>query len=498
MAKIGNSQRQVQTQIQTQVQTLSPQQVLEVRLLQLSTIELEERVRAEILENPALEEKSNSIESDSFTETSESDSINSNDSSLEDFLTDDDIPDYYTNPSLNRSPDQQAAEIPFSETTSFYDLLKEQLGEQDLTDQQRNIAEYLIGSLDNDGMLDKPLKVIVEELAIYNGIDVSLAQVESILRIIQDFDPAGIGARGLQECLLLQIERKEDSKIKFLAKSVIKDHFEEFTRKRWDKIIQKIEIDETTFKQVLEELLRLNPRPGNALGESIGKNNQHIVPDFQVETFEGQIQFSLNNFNVPELRISKYFSEMLESQISSKNNTQREAALFIRQKLDSAKGFIDAVRQREQTLTQTMKTIIEMQRPFFLEGDETLLKPMILKDVAEKAGYDISTISRVSSNKYVQTNFGIFPLKFFFTDGITTSTGQEVSIKKVHSIIIEFVDNENSKNPLTDEQLSKLLKERGYTIARRTIAKYREQLGIPVARMRKKHILNNNSDETNS
>lgn len=502
MTKSGNSQAQVQTQSQTQVQTLSPQQVLEVRLLQLSAIELEERVKAELLENPALEENQNSVETDPFGEMSESDSTNSELDSLStsnesltgtdslsgDFLTDDDVPDYYVNSSLNRSPDEQVADIPFSESVSFYDLLKEQLGEQDLTNRQRKIAEYLIGSLDNDGMLDKSIQVIADELAIYNGIDISLTEIENILRIVQDFEPAGIGARNLQECLLLQIERKEDSEIKILTKTIITECFEEFIRKRWDKIIQKLQIENSVFKQALEELLRLNPRPGSALGESIGENTQHIIPDFQVDTFEGQIQFSLNNFNVPELRVSKNFLEMLDSQINSKNNTQREAALFIRQKLNSAKGFIDAVRQREQTLTRTMRVIIEMQRPFFLEGDETLLRPMILKDVAERAGFDISTISRVSSNKYVQTNFGIYPLKFFFTDGITSTTGQEVSIKEVHSIIRELIENEKNEEPLTDEQLSGLIKERGYAVARRTVAKYREQLGIPVARLRKNNI----------
>lgn len=493
MDRFRNSQIQVQSQSQTLTQTLSPQQVLEAKVLELSTLEIEERVRAELNDNPALEENDTSDINSSDPENSDEDSgddytedlnVSDRESASDDFLTDDDVPDYYQ-PGANLSPSEQAADIPYSDSVSFYDILSQQLGEQDLTDRQRQIADYIIGSIDNDGILDKSLESISNDLAIYHNLETDVYEIEEVLKIIQEFDPAGIGARNLQECLLLQIERKEPSDSLTLQKQIITDYFEEFTRKRWDKIAVKTGLTEDEVSEAIRELLKLNPRPGSSLGEAIGKSVQHIVPDFLIETFDDNIQLSLNNYNVPELKISRDFSDMLESQINSKDSKQRDAAMYIRQKLDAAKGFIQALRQREQTLTRTMQTIIKLQRKFFLEGDESQLKPMILKDVAERTGYDISTISRATSGKYVQTNFGTFPVKSFFTDGIKTDSGEEVSVNEIHRIINEMIDAEDSKKPLTDEQLSDALKKRGYIVARRTVAKYREQLGIPVARMRR-------------
>lgn len=493
MDRFRNSQVQVQSQTQTLTQTLSPQQVLEAKVLELSTLEIEERVRAELNDNPALEENDtsdiNSSDPENLDENPGDDytedlNVSDRESASDDFLTDDDVPDYYL-PGKNRSPSEQAADIPYSDSVSFYDILSQQLGEQDLTDHQRQIADYIIGSIDNDGILDKSLESISNDLAIYHNLETDVYEIEEVLKIIQEFDPAGIGARNLQECLLLQIERKEPSDSLTLQKQIITDYFEEFTRKRWDKIAVKTGLTEDEVSEAIRELLKLNPRPGSSLGEAIGKSVQHIVPDFLIETFDDNIQLSLNNYNVPELKISRDFSDMLDSQINSKDSKQRDAAIYIRQKLDAAKGFIQALRQREQTLTRTMQTIIKLQRNFFLEGDESQLKPMILKDVAEIAGYDISTISRATSGKYVQTNFGTFPVKSFFTDGIKTDSGEEVSVNEIHRIIKELIEAESHDSPLTDDQLSTTLKNRGYIVARRTVAKYREQLGIPVARMRK-------------
>lgn len=485
---------EIQTQTQTQTLALSPQQVLEVRLLQLSGAEFEERVRAELDDNPALEEKFDG-ESDPELEQNEDqpESDDFNDYSADgpqigdpsaDFASADDIPDYYSQP-RSMTPDQQAAEIPFSDTTSFYDQLNEQLAEQDLTGLQTEIAKYIIGSLDENGFLEKSVQEIADDLAIYQSLDVTDKDVEEVLHVIWQFDPAGIGARNLQECLLIQLAREEKPADSELEIIIIRDWFDDFTHKRWERIMQKLNLTEEEFKPALEGLLHLNPRPGSALGESAGRSTQQVTPDFTVESYDGQIHMSLNNFNVPELKVSQSFSQMLESQISSGNGKQKAEAMYVKQKIDSARGFIDAMQQRYKTLSSTMKAIIDLQKPFFTEGDESLLKPMILKDIADRTGLDISTISRATSDKYVQTDFGIFPLKFFFTDGFTTASGEEVSVKEIHRIIRELTDAEEKAHPLTDDQLAAVLKEKGYPVARRTVAKYREQLGIPVARMRR-------------
>ena len=490
MAEQSNIQTQVQTQSQVQIQTLSPQQVLEARLLALSTLELEEHVRSELNDNPALEDGTSEPLSQD-TETTEpddelydegADDYRDDSSGSDDWNDDDD--DWYDR--SDRGISGTVADVPLADTRSFYDLLYEQLREQDLTERQMKIALYIIGSIDNDGLLDKDVQAISDDLAFYHDLDASTDEIEQVLKVIQDFDPAGIGARNLQECLLIQIRRKEDSPLKALQEKVISTMFDEFTHKRWDKISARLGIDKEQTDAVIAELVKLNPRPGSSLGETVGHSRQHIVPDFILENYDGDITFTLNNGNIPQLHVSREYSDMLDRQIKGGNSNQRDAALYIKRKLDSAKGFIQALHQREVTLTRTMQAIIDMQRPFFTEGDDTLLKPMILKDVAERTGYDISTISRVTSGKYVQTNFGTFPLKAFFTDGVKTSSGEEVSVKEIHRILREVTDAEDHSNPLTDEQLADILAERGYKVARRTVAKYREQIGIPVARLRKK------------
>ena len=492
---MAQGSRQVQTQAQQQIQTLSPQQILVVKLLELPAVELEDRVRAELLENPALEEGHDDNEADEYADatTSEEEGDTSYDS-LSDYLNEDDIPDYKLQEN-NRIRDEQPEEIPISASTSFYETLKEQLGEQELSERQRELAEYLIGSLDDDGLLRKSLDDLSNDLAIYSGIDASVQELEEVLKIIQDFDPAGLGARNLKECLLIQVRRKmdtqpdEDESLLHIEESILTNCYEEFTRKHWEKIEQKLGLDEATTRQAIKEICRLNPRPGASMGETIGKNLQQIVPDFLVDTDdEGNITLTLNNRNVPELRMSRDFTTLVEEHTKNKANQSKEskeALLFLKQKMDAAQGFIDAIKQRQNTLLKTMQAIIDLQRPFFREGEESLLRPMILKDVAERTGLDISTISRVSNSKYVQTNFGIYQLKFFFSDGYTTGDGEEMSVREIRKILKECIDSEDKKKPLTDDELTDLLKEKGYPIARRTVAKYRQQMGIPVARLRK-------------
>lgn len=487
--------RQVQTQAQQQVQTLSPQQILVVKLLELPTLELEERIHSELLDNPALEEGKEPSEDhedheDNFAtdEDGEPNSDYGEDLSLGDYRTEDDIPDYKLQEN-NRSKGETPEEIPFSDNVSFYETLKEQLDMQNLTPEEKQLGEYLIGSLDDDGLLRKSTESLMDELAIYQGIYTSPEQLEHVLSIIQDFDPAGIGARSLQECLLLQIQRKENSPLKQIELDIIGKCCDEFTRKNKDKIIQKLGITEEQYNAATAELTKLNPRPGSSLGETIGKNLQQIIPDFIVDTEDdGTVTLTLNNRNVPELRLSREFTEMLDEHTRNKANQSKEskdALMFLKQKVDAAQGFINAVKQRQQTLLSTMQAIIDLQLPFFQDGDESRLRPMILKDVAERAKLDISTVSRVSNSKYVQTNFGIYPLKFFFSDGYTTESGEELSVREIKRILKECVDNENKEKPYTDDELADMLKAKGYPIARRTVAKYRQQLNILVARLRR-------------
>ena len=489
---MSQGSHQIQTQAQQLLQTLSPQQILVVKLLELPTMELEERVRAEILDNPALEEGREPSEQDHAdeldTDFSEENLYSNEDISLGDYRTEDDIPDYKLQ-EHNRSKGEVPEEIPFSDSVSFYEMLLEQLRMQHLTEEEETIAEYLIGSLDDDGMLRKGPDTLINELILYRGIYIDAKEIERILSIIQDFDPAGIGARSLQECLLLQLKRKPNTPLKKIEVEIIEKCCDDFTRKNKEKIMQRLDISEETYDEAVNELVKLNPRPGSSLGDIVGKNFQQIIPDFLVEAEEdGSINLTLNNGNVPELRLSREFNEMLEEHTTNKENQSkdsRDAFLFLKQKVDAAQGFINAIKQRQQTLVTTMQAIIDLQRPFFLEGDETLLKPIVLKDVAEKAKLDVSTVSRVSNSKYVQTNYGLFPLRFFFSDGYTTEEGEELSVREIKQLLKECVEHENRECPYNDDELADILREKGYPIARRTIAKYRQQLNIPTARLRR-------------
>ena len=477
-----SAQIQIQGQQMQQLQALSPLQVLVARLLQLTTVEMEERVRGEVIDNPALDSAPQDEPLDATGDYDEGGHESSEELITGDYSSEDDIPDYKLN-GLPQSTEQQA--FSYASTQSFYDYLKEQLYEQPLTEEQTVIGEYLIGSLDEDGLLHKSLISIADELAVYHGVDASDRAIEEVLQSIQQFDPAGVGARNLQECLLLQLRRKEPTPAVTRQMQLLEQCFEEFTRKRWDKIELKLGWGSEEVADVIAELVKLNPRPGASFGDSMERTTGQIVPDFIVETFDDVITLSLNNHNIPRLRVSDDFLHMLDEQAASSSADTRNAAKFLREKIDSARDFINAMQQREKTLQLTMQAIIDLQRPFFLEGDESQLRPLILKDVAEKVGLDISTISRATTGKYVQTNFGIFPLRHFFSDGVANNEGGEVSVKEIHRLIKELVNGEDKSNPLTDEQLANALAGHGFTIARRTIAKYREQLHIPTARMRK-------------
>lgn len=481
--------QQLQQKLQ---QKLSPQQIQLIRLIELPAIELEERVKHELEDNPALEEGKEPA--DDFEKAEEGEESREDtaaegadiDLSLGDYLTEDDIPDYKLRELSERV--EKKEDVPFSASQSLGEFLLQQLGLRDLPEKEVKIAEYIIGNLDDDGYLRRDLSAIADDLVFQAGQEVSETEIERLLALIQDFEPAGIGARNLQECLLIQLGRKEKTPSTVLAMRVLTDYFEEFTRKHYDKILKGLSIDEATLKKVIHEITTLNPKPGSSLGSSMEVAMSQIVPDFVVEASGGDLTLSMNSRGVPDMRINREYADMFRDYAGNKANQtadMRDAVQFVKQKLDSAQWFIDAIRQRQETLQRTMEAIILLQRDFFLTGDEATLRPMILKDVAERAGYDISTVSRVSNSKYVQTNFGIYPLKYFFSESMQTDTGEEISTREVKKIMQEHIETEDKRRPLTDEELASILKEKGYVIARRTVAKYREQLGIPVARLRK-------------
>ncbi|MGQ8337612.1 RNA polymerase factor sigma-54 [Sunxiuqinia sp. A32] len=468
------------------LQKLSPQQIQVIKLLEIPTMQLEQRIKKELEENPVLEMAGDVAESDD----DERDSSNDNESdefSLEDYMDDDDVPNYRLS-SNNYSKDDKQIDIPFSSGVSFHEFLQEQLGLAELNETQKQLAEYIIGNIDEDGYLRRDLFAISDDLAFSMNMNVSEEELNEILEIIQDFDPPGVGARDLQECLTLQIQRKKGTDTTCLAARIIAENFEEFTKKHYDKIIHKHDITEQELKEAIAEILKLNPKPGSSYSNPMSKGNQVIVPDFILDNIDGELQLSLNQRNVPDLKMNGTYLDMLKSYTMNKKNIsrdQKDAMVFVKQKLDSAKWFIDAIRQRHHTLLVTMSEIIDLQKEYFKEGDETKLKPMILKDIADRTGLDISTISRVSNSKYIQTHFGIFPLKYFFSEGMQKDNGEEVSTREIKKILEECIDNEDKRKPLTDEKLAQILKEKSYPIARRTVAKYREQLGVPVARLRK-------------
>lgn len=471
-------------------QRLSPQQIQLMKLLQVPTMELDQRIKQEIEENPALEEGA---------EVNEDEYDNGEDDFDDDFDSDNDdldfdISDYideegsdYKTKANNHSKDDEERVIPLSGEQSFQEKLTEQLHLLYLDDHQFTIADTLIGNLDESGYLNRELEAIVDDLAFSANVMTDEKEVEEVLMIIQELDPAGVGARDLQECLLIQLRRKQDGDItRFTAKKILEDFFEEFTRKHYDKIAKKLEIEDEDLKDAIDEILKLNPKPGGSMIES-AKNYQQIIPDFMITEFEGRLDLTLNGRNAPDLKVSREYEMMLRTYAegAKTSKSDKDALLFVKQKLDGAKWFIDAIKQRQNTLLFTMDAIMNYQREYFLTGDETNLRPMILKDIAEIVGLDISTISRVANSKYVQTGYGIFALKYFFSESLSTDSGEEVSTREVKKILSEAIEGEQKKKPLTDEKLMDLLKEKGYNIARRTVAKYREQLNIPVARLRK-------------
>lgn len=470
-----------------QQQKLTPLQMQVIRLTELPVLEFEDKIKQELEENPALEEGVGGSDGDVDSESVEEQEsiLSQEDLALGDYINDEEIPDNY----LPHSGKEQITDIPFSGGITFQESLLKQLDEISFQKESDiEIAKYIIGSLDENGYLERTLQSISDDLLFQQNMDVPPSHIEEILRIIQTLEPAGVAARSLQECLLLQLERKPKTDDTVLAIRIVTDYFDEFSKKHYDKIIKQLGITEDQLKDAIQEIVTLNPKPGSNWIEQVSSIGNTIIPDFIVESYNGEVVMYLNNRNIPPLKVNREYSELLKGYANNKESMSKDskdAAFFVKQKLDSAKWFIDAVRQRQETLERTMQAIIQLQYDFFLTEDEMDLKPMILKDVADLTGYDISTISRVTNSKYVQTNIRIYSLKFFFTESMHTDNGEEISSREVKAILKECIDGENKKKPLTDDRLAEILKEKGYVIARRTVAKYREQLNLPVARLRK-------------
>jgi len=469
------------------LQKLSPQQILLMKLLQVPTVALDQRIKQEIEENPALEDSTDELfENDTNEEKEIAEEERSDEEfDLTDYVSDDDIPDYKLH--SNNYPEEDKKTMPFASGKSFYEVLRAQLGDAGFNDKQRIIAETIIGNIDDSGYLERDVEAMVDDLAFTQSIIVTEKEVLDVLKEIQKFEPSGVGARNLQECLSIQLRKKDtDDPFIYTALKIVDRHFDAFTKKHYEKILRKLEISEEALKSSIDEIVMLNPKPGNSLAETT-KTNYYIIPDFIVKSEEGELVLTLNSRNAPELRLSRTYKQMLENYSYSKKKTKkdRETLQFVKQKIDSAKWFIDAIKQRQHTLYVTMQAILTFQYDYFLTGDETNLKPMILKDIADKVNLDISTISRVANSKYVQTSFGTILLKSLFSESLKNDSGEDVSTKEIKKILSNCVDAEDKKKPFTDEQLVSALKEKGYNIARRTIAKYREQLSIPVARLRK-------------
>lgn len=487
------SQNNIQTENQQQKleqgQSLSAQQVLTVRLTEMPIEALRQRVENECQENPWLEKMEGSPDTDeelAYANASSPAEEGENDYKHEDdYRTEDDIPDYLLRSTEGRNRPEN---IEWSESQTFYDKLKEQAGEYDLDETQRQIIYYLIGSLENSGLLTKPLFQIVDELEIYQGISTTEKELEALLHIIWQFDPPGIGARSIQECLLIQIGRKKDTPNRKLMEKIIGQYYDDFIKNRWDRIQQRMHLNDVHISMIQHELLRLNPRPGTALSENSTQNEQHITPDFMIDTdTEGNIIMSINEGDIPNLVVSEEAIDKVktyEAVGANLSRTAQEDLQFTRNYVYRGQMFINAMQQRRNSMVRTMQAIIKLQRDYFLEGDESALLPMRLEDVSELSGMDISTVSRVCNNKYVQTVYGTMPMRWFFSSS-TQHDGDEVSVRKVKAVLQEIIESEDNKEPYTDDRLTALMQEKGYSIARRTVAKYREQLGYPVARLRK-------------
>lgn len=493
---LSMAQELVQHQSITQTQTLSPLQVALVRLLELPVSDLSERVQNEMLENSALEEadREEPATHDEETETGEDDhdtrddeTGTGDDDALGDYLNADDVPDYL----VNRTEEQrEQRDIMLTEDTSFYENLRRQVSEHDLSGQEKQLMEYLIGSLDADGYLRKDLDTLCDELAIYHNLTTSREELEKLLKILQSFEPRGIGARNLQECLRLQLTNPEQPlNYRREALEVVDRCFDDFIHKRKENIMRRLGMDEETYAHVLRELTHLNPLPGNALNEGNSPSAPTVVPDFYVTVnSEGEAEVSLNNGDIPELRISPSFRDSIkEFSANSKNlsREQKDTYIYMRQKVEAAQSFIDILHRRRQTLLAVMGTIVRLQRPFFDEDDESCLRPMTLKDIAERTNLDISTVSRVTNSKYVQTDYGTYPLKFFFSSQFVSKDGEDLSSRQIKAALRELIENEDKTKPLPDEALATMLKSKGFPVARRTVAKYREQIGFPPARLRR-------------
>lgn len=457
------------------LQKLSPLQIQTIKLLELPTLELEQRIKKELEENPVLDEVNDKDEAEEAT---------GGNVSLSEYNSDDQIPSYrlYSN---NQGKDLKPQYNIFSVKESFHQSLVSQLGYSQLDTRSKLIANFIIGSLDDDGYLRRDLEALSDDIVFRQGIETNEEEIEKILFKIQEFEPVGIGARNLQECLLLQIRAKSQTPEQKIAEKILSDYFSEFTKKHYPRIMSKLSITEDQLREVIEEIVRLNPRPGGQVDDSYTDQAQQVIPDFLLEYKDGELIMTMPRFSVPELKVNKRYADLLMSSSQSSKREGKEAATFVKQKLDSAKWFIEAIKQRHNTLQNTMNAIIDFQREYFIEGNETKLRPMVLKNIAEKTGLDISTISRVVNCKYIQTHFGIYPLKYFFSEGLMTDNGEEVSTREIKNILAESIDVEDKKHPLTDEELVAVLNGKGYRVARRTVAKYREQLNIPIARLRK-------------
>lgn len=473
-------------------QKLSPQQIQLMKLIQLPTQAFEQRLKQEMEENPALESgKEDDDYEDKFDEFDNTqDDYEENeqigeDINVDEYLSDDDIPDYRTQVN-NYSADDEDRDIPFAAGTSFTQYLNTQLNTFRLTDEERDIAEFLVGSVDDSGYIRRSLSEITDDLAFTQNVFTDEKSIEKVLHIVHQLDPAGVGARNLQECLSIQLHRKEKNPDVELAIQIIDTAFEQFTKKHYKKLIQKFDITELQLKDAIDEIERLNPKPG---GSYAGNNRvvEHIVPDFAIKIVDGELELTLNGRNAPELHVSREYTDMMKGYKEAKDKTksQKDAVQFIKQKLDAAKWFIEAIKQRQQTLFVTMSAIMHYQKEYFLTGDERKLRPMILKDIADEIEMDVSTVSRVANSKYVDTPYGTKLIKEFFSESMTNDQGEEVSTREIKKILETVIEDENKRKPLTDERLASILLEKGYPIARRTVAKYREQLDIPVARLRK-------------
>ncbi len=474
-------------------QKLSPQQIQLMKLIQLPTQAFEQRLKQELEENPALEGGKESLDDDfddtfdnSADDYDDNESINSEDINVDEYLSDDEIPDYRTQAN-NYSADDDEKSMPYAAGTSFTQHLINQLNTFRLDDEERDIAEFLVGSVDESGYIRRDVTDIMDDLAFTQNVYTSEDKIEDVLKIVHQLDPAGVGARNLQECLSIQLHRKEKTADCELAIDIIDNAFEQFTKKHYKKLLQKFDITEAQLKGAISVIEHLNPKPG---GSYAGNNRivEHVVPDFAIKIVDGELELTLNGRNAPELHVSREYSNMLKGYKDSKDKSksQKDAVQFIKQKLDAAKWFIEAIKQRQQTLFVTMSAIMHYQKDYFLTGDERKLRPMILKDIADEIEMDVSTVSRVANSKYVDTPYGTKLIKEFFSESMTNDQGEEVSTREIKKILETVIEDENKKKPLTDEALAKILKEKGYPIARRTVAKYREQLDIPVARLRKK------------